>query len=42
MDFVRVTLPVKLFTGDTVVVKELDPPELNVTLDGFAATVKSG
>jgi len=42
VEVVRVTVPVKLFTGDTVVVKELDPPELNVTLDGFAATVKSG
>jgi hypothetical protein len=42
VEVVRVTVPVKLFTGDTVVVKEADPPELNVTLDGFAATVKSG
>jgi hypothetical protein len=42
VEFVRVTVPVKLFTGDTVVVKEPDPPELNVTLDGFAVIVKFG
>jgi hypothetical protein len=38
----RVTVPVKLFTADTVAVKELEPPELNVTLEGFAEMVKSG
>ena len=42
MDFVRVTLPVKLFTGETVAVKEPELPELNVKLEGLAAIVKSG
>jgi hypothetical protein len=39
---VRVTVPVKPLTGDTVAVKEPELPELNVRLEGFTAIAKSG
>ena len=42
VDFVRVTVPVKPFTGETVAVKEPELPELIVTLEGFVEMVKSG
>lgn len=41
-ELVRVTVPVKPFTGATVIVEVPETPALTVTLVGLAVTVKSG
>jgi hypothetical protein len=42
IDVVRLTVPVKPLSGDTVALNVPVPPELNVTLLGLAVMVKSG